>query len=108
MKVHRVWNKAAERIGEEVSAQLLTLLSGQMQGGYRLALPLLCHGSQPQYSIILLARAGDFRLRVLKDVTVTSEATHVFVFFVFAREAEWRRFAKQITRAFPEQPQYGA
>lgn len=109
MKVHRVLNRAAEQLGDETLADILTMLAGEMQYGYRLTFPVLVNDAGvPQQSIALLAQSNDPRLRGINGLTVTPHANHVFLLFAFADGAEWLKYAQQITQGFPEQPQFGA
>ena len=107
MNVHKMQNRAAELLGEETHNEILTLLAGQMQFGYRLVFPTFLIGAvKPQLSVALLARANDPRVRRINGLVLSPKADHVFVFMVFAKEAEWLRYAKQVAKVFPEQSQF--
>jgi hypothetical protein len=98
-------NKLAEtEVGDGLINSMVSALMKQMEGGYRLAFPVVKGHRRILRCVALLAPASDRRLKAIRQLQVTPGATHVVVFLAFESEPQWLEQANQMTRLFPEQP----
>ena len=105
VKLHRMLNALAQaEVGDDVMETMVSALMKQMEDGYRLAFPILAGSGRVLLCVALLARANDPRLKAVRQLRVSGEATHVLIFLAFASEREWVKQATQMSRLFPEQP----
>lgn len=107
MKIYFVRNRAAERLGDDAYPEVLNMFTRQLENGYRVAFPVVRKFGKVTQTVALLARSDDSRLKCVKELSPSSDSTHVFCLWAFGNHGEWLRFATQIIAVFPDQPHYG-